>query len=237
MLKNITINQFEGPLDLLLSLIKKEEMNIFDINITSITNQYLAYITKMKKLNLNIDSEYLVLATELIEIKARELLPHNDQYQEEENPKEELINRLIEYKQYKEVIRQFEELKNQRKELFVKNPSFLDEYKSKGINLENDITLNDLIETFTKFNERKQFEKPLNTVITTKEYSVKKRSEEILNQLKTKTQIDFHELFNKPIKAHIVVTFLSILDLAKKQCIILNQDKYLDKIIIKRRIT
>jgi len=88
--------EFEGPLDLLLHLIKEANINIFEIKISEITDQYLAYITKMEELDLNVDSEYLIMAADLIEMKSRELLPRNEEEEEEEeDPKEALINRLI----------------------------------------------------------------------------------------------------------------------------------------------
>jgi len=96
---NLLIGDFEGPLDLLLHLIKKSKMEIFDIEISDITNQYLNYIEKMTEMNLDIASEYLVMASELIEMKSRKLLPMKDEEEnpEEENPEEQLKKRLLEY--------------------------------------------------------------------------------------------------------------------------------------------
>ena len=105
----IKINEFEGPLDLLLHLIKSSDMNIFDINLAVITNQYLDYIEAMEEMNLNVASEYLVMAAELIEIKSSILLPkpviEEDSY--EEDPREALIERLLDYKKYKDVTSSF----------------------------------------------------------------------------------------------------------------------------------
>ena len=101
----VKINEFEGPLDLLLHLIKQSNIDIYEISLEEITNQYLDYIKQMEKLNLDIASEYLVMASELLEYKSRSLLPkkeiEDDEY--EEDPKEELIKRLVDYKKYKEV--------------------------------------------------------------------------------------------------------------------------------------
>ena len=94
---------FEGPLDLLLHLIKKADINIFEIKISEIVEEYLEYINDMKEINLNISSEYLTMAADLIEMKSRELLPNNEEDEEEEDPKAKLINRLLEYQAYKDV--------------------------------------------------------------------------------------------------------------------------------------
>ena len=231
----VTIDKFEGPLDLLLHLIKEADIDIFEIKISEITNQYLLYISQMEKLNLNIDSEYLTLAADLIEMKSRELLPKEEKEEEEEDPREELINRLIEYQKYKEISETFKELETQRQELFTKDPSLLNEYKEDGLKLSEDVSLDDLIKAFATFKEKQAFQKPLNTVVTRKEYSVHDRSQDILKQLKTKKQMNFEDLFEVYTKDYIVVTFLSILDLARKGELILNQDRNLDKIVISIR--
>ncbi len=233
-----TIDKFQGPLDLLLHLIKEADIDIFDINIAQITEQYLNYIKSMENLNLNIDSEYLVMAAELIEMKSRILLPHEEVVENDENeedPRESLINRLIEYKKYKEVSQTFQEMEYERKQSFSKLPSELDEFKTNDLSINEDITLNDLIEAFKKFQEKKYFNKPLNTVVTRKEYSIHKRNKEILNILKNKKNINFEELFEIKSKDYVVVTFLSILDLAKKGKLKIKQNNNLDTIVLEAR--
>lgn len=230
----VITGEFEGPLDLLLHLIKDANIDIFEIKISEITNQYLNYINKMEELNLNIDSAYLVMAADLMEMKSRELLPRNEEEngEEAEDPREELINRLVEYQKYKELSNTFKEMEEERKCLFTKNPTFLDAFKDDSLKVNNDLSLDDLIKAFAKFKERKEQEKPLNTVITKKEYSVHKRSTEILSKLKKHKQIDFEELFEVFTKDYVVVTFLSILDLAKKGNLEIKQDNNLDKIVL-----
>ncbi len=229
----VTIDKFEGPLDLLLHLIKESDIDIFDIKISEITNQYLIYISQMKELNLNIDSEYLIMAANLIEIKSRELLPHDEESDDlEEDPKEILINRLVEYQKYKELSKSFEALEKERHELFTKEPSLLSEFKDDKLKIDDNLSLDDLIKAFAKLNERKQFEKPLNTVVTKKEYSIHTRNREIMDILTKNKQVYFEELFENYTKDYIVVTFLSILDLAKKGNIKIKQSHYLDRIIL-----
>lgn len=229
---NVTIDKFEGPLDLLLHLIKQSEVDIFSIKISDITNQYLIYISKMEELNLNIDSEYLIMAADLIEMKSRELLPHDEEDEEEEDPRDELINRLVEYQKYKEITKEFKDLEYERHEIFTKAPTLLNEFKEEGIKVGSDISLNDLINAFLKFQEKKSFEKPLNTVVTKKEYSVRKRGKEILKKLSTNKKIIFEELFDVYTKNYVVVTFLAVLDLAKKGNIEIMQNHNLDKIFL-----
>ena len=225
--------EFEGPLDLLLHLIKEANINIFEIKISEITDQYLAYITKMEELDLNVDSEYLIMAADLIEMKSRELLPRNEEEEEEEeDPKEALINRLIEYQKYKENTSEFKKLEEERSEFYSKLPSVLDEFKDDTLKVHEDLTLDDIIKAFANLKEKQNLEKPLNTVVTKKEYSVNLRSKEILNKLKTKKQINFEELFETFTKDYVVVTFLSILDLAKKQNITIKQDRNLGNITL-----
>lgn len=227
----IMINEFEGPMDLLLHLIKKSELDICEISIEEIAKQYLEYISFMERLDLDIASEYLIMAAELIEIKSAMLLPRpeieDDEY--EEDPKERLIQRLLEYKKYKEMTPEFKKLEEERKEIFTKEISDLSEYKQSDVNL-GDVDLNSLMEAFNKFLERKKLDEPLNTTVTKKEYSVSERSNEIKNVLKTKKKVKFEELFEICNKDYIVVTFLSILTMAKKQELNIIQKNNFDSI-------
>lgn len=228
----VTIDHFEGPLDLLLHLIKESDMDIFHISIEEITKQYLNYINKMEELNLNIASEYLVMAAELMEIKSRTLLPNLKVEEEiEEDPKEQLIQRLLEYQKYKEITSDFKKLEEIRKEIYTKSPENRKNYVEESTNL-GDVSLTDLMNALQKFLERKEFEKPLNTKITKKEYSVSIRSNEIKKILKEKKKIEFKELFDIYSKDYIVVTFLSILDLAKKQELSISQEHNFEDIYL-----
>lgn len=232
----ITIDQFEGPLDLLLHLIKQSNLDICDISIEQITQQYFDYISAMERLNLNIASEYLVMAAELIEIKSNTLLPNknnenSDEY--EEDPREKLINRLLVYKQYKEITSTLKELEEERQQSYSKEPSDMAEYvENKNQVINDDITLNDLINAFNEFLKRKLESAPLDTKITKKELSVTERSSEIKKILKFKKKVEFIELFEEYNKEYIIVTFLSVLDLAKKQVLGIVQESNFQKIYL-----
>lgn len=231
----VTIDNFDGPLDLLLHLIKKSDIDIYEISIEEITKQYLDYIKAMKEMNLDVASEYLVMASELMEIKSIMLLPKPEIQEDEfeEDPKEQLIKRLIEYKRYKEITSKFKNLEEERKKEFTKPSSDLTPFKKENVEFDiGNVGLEDLINAFNKFLERKELDKPLNTKITKKEYSVKQRSSEIRNILKKRKKIEFEELFEEMNKGYIVVTFLSILDLAKKQDLIITQEYNFNKIYL-----
>ena len=236
----IKINDFEGPLDLLLHLVKESNIDIYDININEITRQYLEYIHKWEKLNIDIASEYLVMAATLMEIKSKSLLPCQKQIEadevEEEISRENLIQKLIDYQKYKEVTKDFRGLEANRKNIYTKAPSKLNEMLDTKFVNDTDTTVDDLLKAFSMFLERKNMEKPVITKVTNKEYSVKKRKTDIKSYLLTKGRAEFSELFTIYSKSYVVVTFLSILELAKEDAVILTQEANFDKIFIELRV-
>ena len=232
----VKINEFEGPLDLLLHLIKKENISIFDIRAEEIIKQYLSYIEKMKEENLDITSEYLVMASELIELKSKMLLPNKTEEIEEEieETTNDLINRLLEYDKYKNMTSEFRELESARNQIYTRESEELLSYANND-DIDYGIDLDDLVNAFKKFLEYKEATKPLNTKIEKKEYSVGERCQEIRNKIKSKGSLKFDELFEIVTKEYVVVTFLAILSLAKKQEISINQDKNFNNITIMAR--
>lgn len=229
------INDFEGPLDLLLHLIKTSEMSIYDIKIEKITKQYLDFINSMENMNLSIASEYLVMASELIEIKSRMLLPNKkdmDEDEYEEDPRENLINRLIEYKKYKDMIDTFKVLEEERQDIFTKEPINLSEYRTEEVTNDNGLSLDDLLNALNNFLKRKEDERPISTKITKKEISVKDRTVQIRNILSKKKKVSFYDLFEVKTKEYIVVTFLSILEMAKYGEINIVQEGNFDNIVV-----
>ena len=232
----VKINEFEGPLDLLLHLIKQDNISIYEISIDRITKQYLEYIEKMEELNLDIASEYLVMAAELIEIKSSSLLPKSDNEDDEyeEDPKERLINRLLEYEKYKNMTSTFKELEEYRSEIHTREPSNLLEFRDEE-EIDYGVNLNDLLEAMKNFLQDQELKKPLNTKITNKEYSIHKRSKEIRNILKKKKKVNFKDLFEVYNKEYIVITFLSILSMSRNQEILIEQENNFKNIIIKEK--
>lgn len=231
---SIKIDAFEGPLDLLLHLIKEKNVDIYDISIEEITKSYLDYINKMEELNINIASSYLVMAAELMEIKSKSLLPKvesEEDNEEEEVSRENLINKLVEYKKYKEMTEVFKELEINRNNIYIKPPENINNYINNEIYNE-EIEIDKLVEAMKNFLNRKELEKPLKTKITNKEYSVKERKNSIRNIIRNKKRVEFTELFEEYNKSYIAVTFLSVLELAKEHELKISQDKNFDNIFI-----
>ena len=232
----VRLSNFEGPLDLLLHLVKEGNTDIFDINIVEITDKYLEYIRKEESLNINVSSDYLVMAAELMYLKSKSLLPSdntkNDDL-EEDITRESLIDKLLEYQRYKEVTFSLKELEKERKNIYVKNPEKVSDYISSRIVGESSI--DDLIAAFKSFLVRQELDKPLETTITKKEYSVRERKIGIKNILFQKKRVYLDELFEEFNKPYIVVTFLSILEMVKERDIIVKQDRNFDKILIELR--
>ena len=228
------INDFEGPLDVLLHLIKESKMDIMDIDVVSLTNQYLNFINSMEDNDITIASEYLTLASELIYLKSRYLLPQDKDDEDDEEyvlAKENLVNRLIEYKNYKEMTSVFKSLEEKRGEVFTKVPSNLSEYASQNqVMVGGDVSLNDLLDAFKKYLDRRKYLEPISTKVTNKEMSVSQRCGEIRGLLKKHGRLEFFELFDDFSKPYVVVTFLSILDMAKNGELVITQENNFDKI-------
>lgn len=218
-----TINDFEGPLDLLLHLIKEDNIDICDVSISRITEQYLDYIVKMQDLNLDIASEYLVMAAELIEFKSKMLLPNSNVDEVNEEFQEEIVNKLYDYKEYKDFSEKLKELAHERSLMFDKMPSdcscFVDYDECKGIG-----NVYDLSKALERVLQNLNDMKPTPTKITYKEYSVYERGLEVKKIIFDKKRVLFDELFSVKSRDYVVVTFLSILDLARNHEIMIEQD-------------
>ena len=228
------INEFEGPLDLLLHLIKESKMDIMNIEIEEITKQYMSYLESQEKMNLEIASEYLVLASELIEIKSKLLLPNIknvDNDEEEIDPREELVNRLLEYQAYKEITKVLQEKEELRREIYTKSPENIKNYVNEVTEITSDVTLDDLVDAFKRYLERKRDNKPLNTKITVKEITVSSRRYEIKKLLRVKGRVSFEELFPVVSREYVVATFYAILEMAKSKELIITQNDTFDDII------
>ena len=240
---NVKIDGFEGPLDLLLHLINHLEIDIYDIPVADITEQYMIYIHTMKELQLDVASEYLVMAATLLEIKSKMLLPnHNKDFDEElmieieEDPREELVEKLIEYRKYKEIAEDLKTLGEERSLLFTKAPSDLTEY-AKEVKVEKqelDVSLYDMLGALQKLLRRKKLKRPLFTKVARQEISLEKRMNEIISDLtRTKKSKNFFDLFPVHDKGHIVVTFLALLELMKRNDIVLEQEENFADIFVR----
>ena len=211
---DISLDNFQGPMDLLLHLIKKKKMNILDIKLEVIIDEYLNYINNLEKMNLNIASSYLVMSTELIEIKSRMLLPHEEDDEEVSELKENLINRIVEYEKYKELIPSFKELELERLNYKTKSPSSILEYKSDE-KITSNLTIDTLINAYKNFLLRLEDEKPISTKVTKREISIESQVLRIKERFKNEKRLEFKDLFQEKTKPYIVATFLAILEMTR----------------------
>ncbi|AZU63203.1 segregation/condensation protein A [Neobacillus mesonae] len=231
----VKIDAFEGPLDLLLHLINRLEIDIYDIPVAQITEQYLLYIHTMKELRLDIASEYLVMAATLLAIKSKMLLPkHEEDFNEndeeisfEEDPRDELVERLVEYRKFKEAAQDLKSMEEDRGLMFTKPPSDLSVFAKEiqPSKSEINVSLYDMLAALQKLMRRKKLQRPLATKIARQEISIETRMSEIMDDLKQlKGRKNFNDLFPEPTKGHIVVTFLALLELMKRKKIDVEQD-------------
>ncbi len=230
----VRLEVFEGPLDLLLFLIKKNEVNIFDIPVAQITEQYLEYLELMELMDLNISGEFLVMAATLMHIKSKMLLPPEEVPEEEEveDPRVELVKRLLEYSKFKEAAIALREKELRRKEEFIRaggRSQFTDE--EGGIYFE--ASLFDLINAFSKAVGR--VSKEAFQEIIRDEVTVEQKIHELLHLLVNNAVIYFMDLFKKAkTKMEVVATFLAILELIRLKEIIARQRSVFGEIEILR---
>ncbi len=237
------INEFEGPLDLLLHLIDKNKFNIFDIPIVEITEQYLEYVNKMQEANLDVMSEFLVMAATLISIKAKMLLPREEEKEEEEeDPRAELVRRLLEYKMYKYASYELKDMELDAGRAYFKNPTIPDDIKDYKEEIDpaeviGDVTLAKLNEIFNQVMRRTVDRvDPIRSkfgTIEKEEVRIEDKMEEIKTSIKGLKGINFRTLLEvQASKINIIVTFLAILELMKVGDITIKQDTIFGEIII-----
>ncbi|MCM8831261.1 MAG: segregation/condensation protein A [Candidatus Omnitrophica bacterium] len=229
----IRLEIFEGPLDLLLYLIKKEHINIYDIPIVKVVEQYLEYLELMKMIDINIASEYLVMAATLINIKSKMLLPQPPQQEQQpqEDPREELVRRLLEYQKFKEAA-EFLKDKEAQRHKYITRPALQPHDSNEILYIEASIF--DLISAFKS--ALKEVPKDLFFEIIKDEFTVDQKIHDILHLLLVKDKITLDELFSQAkSKIEIVVIFLAILELIKIREIICVQEKLFGPILILRK--
>ncbi|GAB3791663.1 segregation/condensation protein A [Virgibacillus kimchii] len=235
----VKLDAFEGPLDLLLYLINKYEIDIYDIPVAQITEQYMEYINTMQTLELNIASEYLVMAATLISIKSKMLVPNQQTVEEDEeymeDPREELMERLLEYKKYKQAALSLQERERLDHQLFTRNPAAFEslDHQATQPRISEDISIYDMLQALGALFERKKWNEPLDTKVQKAEIPIGQRMEEILTRIKTAEEgLLFDQLFAYPSRSHIVVTFVALLELMKKNEVYCKQKKQFDEIRI-----
>ena len=234
----VKLPEFEGPLDLLLHLVNELEIDIYDIPVSEITEQYMTYIHTMKMIELNIASEYLVMAATLLEIKSAMLLPkkniiYEDEY--EEDPREELMERLIQYRKYKIAADHLKEQEIAENKVYTRPPVQFNDLLTKQPMVQGNISIYDMLHALNKMYVRKSFHAPLETKVNKVSISIEERAQEIYKFLEyTKDRVLFDDLFTVPTKKYIVITFLALLHLLKNNQIYCHQKAQFQPIYLAR---
>lgn len=239
----VKLQVFEGPLDLLLHLIDKNKIDIYDIPIVDITNQYMEYINAMEKADLNVMSEFLVMAATLLDIKCKMLLPKEENEDgEEEDPRQELVEQLLEYKLYKYMASELKDRQMDSEFIMYKDSTIPEEVMEYEEPVDMDLLIGDL--TLTKLNVIFQdvMKRQVNKIdpvrskfgkIQKEEVTVADKLEYITEYAKSHKQFSFRTLLNKQSsKTQIVVTFLAILQLMKEGTVTIEQEQPFDDIMI-----
>ncbi len=231
----IKLEIFEGPFDLLLYLIKKNELNIYDIPIATILQQYLQYLELMKLLDLNIAGDFIAMAAQLIQIKSKMLLPQevnlmDELPEEEKDPRAELVKRLLEYKQFKEAAERLRLKERARQDIFKRQAVLEDEVTGESF---FEASLFDLINAFSKV--LKDIPKELIYEVIKDEFTVEGKVHDLLHMFMDKSRIKLSELFIKAKnKLEIIATFLAVLELIRLKEIIVAQKSLFGEIEVFR---
>ncbi|MFA5524256.1 MAG: segregation/condensation protein A [Tissierellales bacterium] len=240
----VVLEAFEGPLALLMHLIEKEKVDIYDIPIAKITDQYIEYIKTMENIDLNMTSEFLVMAATLLEIKSKMLLPSSGKDDEqleidEIDPREELVRRLLEYKKYKAIADELKAKGDIQNRVFFKPKEELEEFMEQGdFELEN-VDFKELFLAYINvLNRSKDEKKEINlTEIQRDELTIEDCMDNLEKLIKEKEKIMFEELFYNDIsRIEVVIMFLAILELIKLKEIKVIQEQNFGDIIIKKNI-
>lgn len=222
----------------MLHLINQYEIDIYDVPLAEITEQYLQYIDTMQILELNIASEYLVMAATLVAIKSEMLLPNPEPLNEEfdeymEDPKDELIKRLIEYRKYKEAASRLKEKEKEANQIFTRPPQVFESNKTAPPVERGDISIYDMLGALAKVLERRKWNQPLDTTVQKIEIPIEERMEQVLEKVNAAEEgILFESMFPYRTKSYIVITFLAILELMKNNQVFCKQTNHFDTLLI-----
>ncbi|MCR5469053.1 MAG: segregation/condensation protein A [Lachnospiraceae bacterium] len=243
---SVKLEVFEGPLDLLLHLLEKNKVNIYDIPIVEITNQYLEYIREMQRQDLNVMSEFLVMAATLIDIKSRMLLPKQETVEEEEDPRDELVRQLLEYKMYKMMSYELRERQELAEKTYYKLPTIPDEVASyeEPVDMEEllgDLTMEKLNNIFNMVLLRQENKIDRTRAsfgdIPQEEISLDDKLVYLEDFAKVHKKFGFRSLLEKQgSKMEIIVCFLAVLEMMKAGKITISQNNLFDEIMVESKI-
>ncbi len=225
----VFLETFEGPLDLLLYLIRRQNLDILDIPIAEITKQYMDYVELMRNINLDLASEYLVMAAMLAEIKSRLLLPRHEEIEDEDDPRAELVRRLQEYERFKTAATDIDELPRTGRENFTTSVDVIREDKVKP---EPQVELRDILMAFQDI--LKQVDMQKHHEIEREEISIRERMTHVLSRLDGDNFVEFQTLFSlKEGRLGVVVTLMAVLELLKLKVIDMVQAEAFAPIYLK----
>jgi len=233
----VKLEIFEGPLDLLLHLIKKEEVDIYDIPVARITDEYLQYLNLLETMNLDLAGEYLVMAATLTHIKSRMLLPLSEEDAEEpdEDPRADLVHQLVEYQRFREAAAALGERPVLERDVFRRDPAVPETDQGEGVRL-RDVTVADLLEAFREVMER-SLRESFHEVIH-EEISVEECVQDIIRRMEIDGPMRFRDVFaGAPSRRRLVATFLALLELVKRQAIRARQEEDGAEILLFPRIS
>ena len=231
----IKLEIFEGPLDLLLYLVKKEHLNIYDIPIAEVTQQYLQYLNLMQLLDLNIAGEFLVMAATLMQIKSKMLLPAEESRssEEEQDPRAELVKQLLEYEKFKEIAESLRQKEGNQREVFKRPKSELDAAMTDSKEVYFEASIFDLINAFSQ--ALKDVPKEVFYEVIKDEFTIEEKVHHILHLLLVTPSLMLSELFGKAkSRIEIIVIFLAILELIRMKEIVARQKSLFQEIEISR---
>lgn len=231
----VKLELFEGPLDLLLYLVKKDHLNIYDIPIATVTEQYLSYLNLIQLLDLNIAGEFLVMAATLMQIKSKMLLPaeENQDKQEQEDPRAELVRRLLEYEKFKEIAESLRQKEATQQEVFKRPKVEAQEEARPEGQAYFEASIFDLISAFSRAIE--DIPKELFYEVIKDEFTIEEKVHSILHLLLVNPSVPLSELFAKAKnKMEMIVTFLAILELIRMKEIIACQTGLFQEILVSR---
>ena len=232
----VQLEVFEGPLDLLLYLVKKEEVDIYEVNLTKIATQFIEYVEVMRELDLEIAGEFLVMTATLMFIKSRELLPVDQQAQgdeedEEGDPRWELIRQLVEYKKFKDAAAKLQEREALQENIFPRLPAKL-EFNSNETVPKNEVSLFELINAVSSILKRFQQRDETRDVFEDK-WTVSEKIEHLIQLVKERVKLRFFELFaDTTSRSEVVVTFLALLELIRLKHLVVSQPEPFSEIEI-----
>jgi segregation and condensation protein A len=232
----IKLEIFEGPLDLLLYLVKKDHLNIYDIPIAKVTEQYIQYLNLMQLLDLNIAGEFMVMAATLMQIKSKMLLPAEQSeglIDNQDDPRQELVQRLLEYEKFKEIAQSLRQRETNQQEVFKRPKDKIEKEITDTKAVYFEASIFDLIAAFTK--ALKDVPREVFYEVIKDEFTIEEKIHEILHLLLVKSSVKLSELFGKAKnKMELIVIFLAILELVRMKEIICRQKELFQDIEISR---